>query len=142
MANVQVFQRHAHLAGAVRLEFVNGREGISRPVASRKRVLTFAARAREADSPSRLDFGRQAGTAFAKPVVLKQRPVPVPVDRGPGFLHAARERGPLGELTGAAHRPDRHPGHPPCPLPGRWGLACGQAFEYIRPEPSRLGSEK
>ena len=27
MANVQVFQRHAHLAGAVRLEFVNGREG-------------------------------------------------------------------------------------------------------------------
>jgi single stranded DNA-binding protein len=27
MANVQVFQRHAHLAGAVRLEYVNGREG-------------------------------------------------------------------------------------------------------------------
>lgn len=27
MANVQVFQRHAHLAGAVKLEFVNGREG-------------------------------------------------------------------------------------------------------------------
>ncbi|MFM2058248.1 MAG: hypothetical protein RLY71_2633 [Pseudomonadota bacterium] len=27
MANVQVIQRHAHLAGAVRLEFVNGREG-------------------------------------------------------------------------------------------------------------------
>jgi single-strand DNA-binding protein len=27
MANVQVFQRHAHLASAVRLEFVNGREG-------------------------------------------------------------------------------------------------------------------
>ena len=27
MANVQVSQRHAHLAGAVRLEFVNGREG-------------------------------------------------------------------------------------------------------------------
>ena len=27
MANIQVFQRHAHLAGAVRLEFVNGREG-------------------------------------------------------------------------------------------------------------------
>ena len=27
MANVQVFQRHAHLAGAVKLDFVNGREG-------------------------------------------------------------------------------------------------------------------
>jgi single-strand DNA-binding protein len=27
MANVQVIQRNAHLAGAVKLEFVNGREG-------------------------------------------------------------------------------------------------------------------
>ena len=27
MANVQVFQRHAHLAGAVKLEYVNGRDG-------------------------------------------------------------------------------------------------------------------
>lgn len=27
MANVSVIQRHAHLAGAVRLEYVNGREG-------------------------------------------------------------------------------------------------------------------
>ncbi len=27
MANVQVIQRHAHLAGAVKLEFVKGREG-------------------------------------------------------------------------------------------------------------------
>ena len=27
MANVFVIQRHAHLAGAVKLEFVNGREG-------------------------------------------------------------------------------------------------------------------
>src|SRR5574337_989708 len=27
MANVQVIQRHAHLAGAVKLEFFNGREG-------------------------------------------------------------------------------------------------------------------
>lgn len=27
MGNVQVIQRHAHLAGAVKLEFVNGREG-------------------------------------------------------------------------------------------------------------------
>ena len=29
-----------------------------------------------------------------------RRPCPVPGDRGPCFLHAARERGPLGELTG------------------------------------------
>jgi single-strand DNA-binding protein len=35
MATVQVFQRNAHLAGAVKLEFVNGREG---PIA--KAVLT------------------------------------------------------------------------------------------------------
>ena len=27
MANVSVIQRHAHLAGAVEIEFVNGREG-------------------------------------------------------------------------------------------------------------------
>ena len=27
MAHVQVIQRHAHLAGAVKIEFVNGREG-------------------------------------------------------------------------------------------------------------------
>jgi single-strand DNA-binding protein len=27
MSNVSVIQRHAHLAGAVKLEFVNGREG-------------------------------------------------------------------------------------------------------------------
>lgn len=27
MANVQVIQRHAHLAGAVRIEYVNGRDG-------------------------------------------------------------------------------------------------------------------
>ena len=29
-----------------------------------------------------------------------RRPFPVPGDRWPRFLHAARERGPLGELTG------------------------------------------
>ncbi|WP_341893506.1 hypothetical protein [Variovorax sp. YR752] len=29
MANASVIQRHAHLAGAVKLEFVNGREGSS-----------------------------------------------------------------------------------------------------------------
>jgi hypothetical protein len=28
--------------------------------------------------------------------------LPVPGDRGPGFIHAARERGPLDELAGAA----------------------------------------
>ena len=43
MANVQVFQRHAHLAGAVRLEFVNGREG---KVA--KAVLTAISNSRRA----------------------------------------------------------------------------------------------
>ena len=36
----------------------------------------------------------------ATPAVPRQRPVPVPGDRGPLFLHAARERGPLDELTG------------------------------------------
>ena len=44
MANVQVFQRHAHLAGAVKLEFVNGREG---KVA--KAVLTAISNTRRAN---------------------------------------------------------------------------------------------
>ena len=39
MANVQVIQRHAHLAGAVKLDYVNGREGKT-------------AKARSADSSS------------------------------------------------------------------------------------------
>ena len=48
MANVQVFQRHAHLAGAVKLEFVNGREG---KVA--KAVLTAISNTRRGSGESR-----------------------------------------------------------------------------------------
>ena len=48
MANVQVIQRHAHLAGAVKLEFVNGREG---KVA--KAVLTAISNTRRGSGDSR-----------------------------------------------------------------------------------------
>jgi len=48
MANVQVFQRHAHLAGAVKLEFVNGREG---KIA--KGVLTAISNTRRGSGDSR-----------------------------------------------------------------------------------------
>jgi len=48
MANVQVFQRHAHLAGAVKLEFVNGREG---KIA--KAVLTAISNTRRGSGESR-----------------------------------------------------------------------------------------
>jgi len=48
MANVQVIQRHAHLAGAVKLEFVNGREG---KVA--KAVLTAISNSRRGSGDSR-----------------------------------------------------------------------------------------
>ncbi len=48
MANVQVFQRHAHLVGAVKLEFVNGREG---KVA--KAVLTAISNTRRGSGDSR-----------------------------------------------------------------------------------------
>ena len=48
MANVQVFQRHAHLAGAVKLEFVNGREG---KIA--KGVLTAISNTRRGSGESR-----------------------------------------------------------------------------------------
>jgi len=48
MANVQVFQRHAHLAGAVKLEFVNGREG---KVA--KALLTAISNSRRGSGESR-----------------------------------------------------------------------------------------
>ena len=48
MANVQIVQRHAHLAGAVRLEFVNGREG---KVA--KAVLTAISNTRRGSGDSR-----------------------------------------------------------------------------------------
>ena len=48
MANVQVIQRHAHLAGAVKLEFVNGREG---KIA--KGVLTAISNTRRGSGDSR-----------------------------------------------------------------------------------------
>jgi single stranded DNA-binding protein len=48
MANVQVFQRHAHLAGGVKLEFVNGREG---KIA--KAVLTAISNSRRGSGESR-----------------------------------------------------------------------------------------
>ncbi len=48
MANVQVIQRHAHLAGAVKLEFVNGPEG---KVA--KAVLTAISNSRRGSGESR-----------------------------------------------------------------------------------------
>jgi len=48
MANVQVIQRHAHLAGAVKLEFVNGREG---KIA--KAVLTAISNTRRGTAESR-----------------------------------------------------------------------------------------
>lgn len=48
MANVQVSQRHAHLAGAVRLDFVNGREG---KIA--KAVLTAISNTRRGSGESR-----------------------------------------------------------------------------------------
>ena len=47
MANVSVIQRHAHLAGAVKLEFVNGREG---QIA--KAVLTAISNTRRANRGS------------------------------------------------------------------------------------------
>jgi single stranded DNA-binding protein len=48
MAKVQVIQRHAHLAGAVKLEFVNGREG---KIA--KAVLTAISNTRRGSGDSR-----------------------------------------------------------------------------------------
>jgi single-strand DNA-binding protein len=48
MANVQVTQRHAHLASAVKLEFVNGREG---KIA--KAVLTAISNTRRGSGDSR-----------------------------------------------------------------------------------------
>lgn len=48
MANVQIIQRHAHLASAVRLEFVNGREG-----RIAKAVLTAISNVRRGSGESR-----------------------------------------------------------------------------------------
>ena len=53
MANVQVFQRHAHLAGAVKLEYVNGREG---KVA--KAVLTAISNTRRGSGDAREEEAR------------------------------------------------------------------------------------
>ena len=67
MANVQIIQRHAHLAGAVRLEFVNGREG---KIA--KAVLTAISNSRRGSGDAREDeataiqwtlWGKQAENA-------------------------------------------------------------------------------
>ena len=67
MANVSVIQRHAHLAGAVKLEFVNGREG---KIA--KAVLTAISNTRRGSGENREDqptaiqwtlWGKQAENA-------------------------------------------------------------------------------
>ncbi|KQW69831.1 single-stranded DNA-binding protein [Methylibium sp. Root1272] len=55
MANVQVIQRHAHLAGAVKLEFVNGREGkvakaVLTAISNTRRANRGAGEAREEES--------------------------------------------------------------------------------------------
>ena len=69
MANVQVFQRHAHLAGAVKLDFVNGREG---KIA--KAVLTAISNTRRGSGDAREEestaiqwtlWGKQAENAAA-----------------------------------------------------------------------------
>jgi single-strand DNA-binding protein len=59
MANVQVIQRHAHLAGPVRLETVNGREG---PVA--KATLTAISNTRRASKVSGENRGEEATAVF------------------------------------------------------------------------------
>src|SRR4051812_26555453 len=69
MSNVLVIQRHAHLAGAVKLEFVNGREG---KVA--KALLTAISNTRRGSGDSREEeatvvqwtlWGKQAENAAA-----------------------------------------------------------------------------
>lgn len=55
MANVQVIQRHAHLVGAVRLEFVNGREGriakgVLTAISNTRRASREGGEAREEES--------------------------------------------------------------------------------------------
>lgn len=69
MANVQVHQRNAHLAGPVRVEFVNGREG-----RITKATLTAISNTRRGSGESRIDdataiqwtlWGAQAENAAA-----------------------------------------------------------------------------
>jgi single stranded DNA-binding protein len=72
MANVQVIQRHAHLAGAVKLEFVNGREGkVARAVLT---AISNTRRASRGDGDAREEestaiqwtlWGKQAENAAA-----------------------------------------------------------------------------
>ena len=59
MANVQVIQRHAHLAGAVKLEFVNGREG---KIA--KAVLTAISNTRRASRGGEGETREEESTAI------------------------------------------------------------------------------
>ena len=59
MANVQVIQRHAHLAGAVKLEFVNGREG---QIA--KAVLTAISNTRRANRAASGEARDEESTAI------------------------------------------------------------------------------
>ena len=79
MANVQVIQRHAHLAGAVKLEFVNGREG-----KTPKAVLTAISNTRRGSGETREEestaiqwtlWGKQAENASARrvPHVVSRR---------------------------------------------------------------------
>ena len=67
MANVSVIQRHAHLAGAVKLEFVNGRDGkIAKAVLtaiSNTRRGSGEARDEEATAIQWTLWGRQAENA-------------------------------------------------------------------------------
>jgi single stranded DNA-binding protein len=69
MANVQVIQRHAHLAGAVKLEFVNTREGqLAKAVLtaiSNSRRGSAAAREEEATAIQWTLWGQQAEHAGA-----------------------------------------------------------------------------
>ena len=59
MANVQIIQRHAHLAGAVKLEFVNGREG---KIA--KAVLTAISNTRRANRAASGEARDEESTAI------------------------------------------------------------------------------
>lgn len=69
MASVQITQRHAHLAGAVRLEFVNGREGkVARAVLtaiSNTRRMSGDTREEESTAIQWTLWGKQAENAAA-----------------------------------------------------------------------------
>ena len=85
MANVQVIQRHAHLAGAVKLEFVNGREGqvakaVRTAISNTRRASRDGGEAREEESTAIqwTLWGKQAENASARsvPHVVSRRFVP------------------------------------------------------------------